>query len=321
MESELFSVIVPARNGHRHLEKLLFAIQSQVEHVREVIVVDCSDDLKYRDKFWSELAVVPTLGKKLIIAKVPPCLPGAARNYGISIATGDWVSFLDCKSLPCEHYFASLSGFINRSQVDAVFGKCIFSTDHDGIAFSTCALTYGYGSEHSVLPTLSLRTSRLRSIRPFREDLRACEDLIFIKEIYDNLSTSCSIDAKTYYRNFPETLCEVYAKWELYGYYQALAGYGLQPFALAVIFHICLFACLVYGLEFFLILFVSCIFVRSYSVALFRSKVWLPVVLNARQPILLPLVAFFMDAGKITGFLRFYTKKLYNRYISRHIAI
>ena len=81
-----FSVIIPAHNSEKYIEKALKSVRRQTYKDYELIVIcdDCTDKtyevaLKYADKVRAV-----TFGRD-----------GLTRNAGIDIAEGDWILFMD----------------------------------------------------------------------------------------------------------------------------------------------------------------------------------------------------------------------------------
>jgi glycosyltransferase involved in cell wall biosynthesis len=100
------SVIIPAYNAENYIERTLNSIINQSFQAYEIIVIDDgSTDNTYKivkEKF-------PSI--KLFWQKNQG--PSAARNYGIRIAAGDWITFLDADDeyMPdlLENYFKILN--------------------------------------------------------------------------------------------------------------------------------------------------------------------------------------------------------------------
>ncbi len=87
------SVIIPAHNAQLTIDRALKSVVDQTILPREVIVVDDgSTDNTYRvAKEWLDRMH----GINLVVLRQANAGPGAARNYGISIATSKHVAFLD----------------------------------------------------------------------------------------------------------------------------------------------------------------------------------------------------------------------------------
>lgn len=86
--SDLVSVIIPAFNAENFVKSAIESALSQREHVAEIIVVDDGST-----DFTAD--VVAGFSDKVIYRRQSNAGPAAARNWGASFATGDWIAFLD----------------------------------------------------------------------------------------------------------------------------------------------------------------------------------------------------------------------------------
>ena len=80
------SVIIPVYNVQKYIKKTLESIQSQTKKVFEIIVVDDGSTDQ-------TLEIVKKYPVRIFQQKNQG--PSAARNYGASQATGEWLAFLD----------------------------------------------------------------------------------------------------------------------------------------------------------------------------------------------------------------------------------
>lgn len=88
MDTSTVSVVIPAYNAGRFIRDALESVFRQTYPVSEIIVVDdgSTDDTIGKIKSFS--------GKVVCISQ-SNAGPGAARNRGVSTATGEWIAFLD----------------------------------------------------------------------------------------------------------------------------------------------------------------------------------------------------------------------------------
>jgi glycosyltransferase involved in cell wall biosynthesis len=86
------SVVIPCYNGEDYLPEALESVRLQTIPVREIIVVDDGSRIPVRAPAGWE-------GPPLRIVRTPNRGQAAARNLGISLATGSYIAFLDADDL------------------------------------------------------------------------------------------------------------------------------------------------------------------------------------------------------------------------------
>jgi len=97
MQGPFISVVIPTYNSENFIIKTLETVFSQTYNNYEVIVSDDGSTDNTVGVVKSFFLKYPSRNKTLLINKHEG--PGAARNKGIEIASGDWVSFLDSDDL------------------------------------------------------------------------------------------------------------------------------------------------------------------------------------------------------------------------------
>ncbi|RCV91016.1 glycosyltransferase family 2 protein [Billgrantia montanilacus] len=114
-----FSVIIPVYNGEMYLKYCLDSILLAAKnHAVEVIVIDDGSTdssagiaQKYSESFESFLFI--TQNNKG---------PSAARNVGLGVANGEYVTFVDCDDIVFNNYFFCLENACRKNPDIIVFG-------------------------------------------------------------------------------------------------------------------------------------------------------------------------------------------------------
>ncbi|HTY26118.1 MAG TPA: glycosyltransferase family A protein [Desulfomonilaceae bacterium] len=112
----LVSVIIPAYNCERYIEEAIHSVLAQTYTSTEIIVIDDGSTdatadavMKYRPLIKYEFET--NRG------------PDSARNYGIDLAEGSFLAFLDADDLWVRDKLElQLDAFANDTKLDAVFG-------------------------------------------------------------------------------------------------------------------------------------------------------------------------------------------------------
>ncbi|MCH5225119.1 MAG: glycosyltransferase family 2 protein [Muribaculaceae bacterium] len=121
MEENLISVIVPVFNTERYLSQCLDSILSQSHRRVEVIVInDGSTDfsleiaLKYAEK-----------DDRVVVYSNENGGPSKARNRGLEVATGDFITFVDSDDLLLPDALEIMLEVLKENDADIVEGKSV----------------------------------------------------------------------------------------------------------------------------------------------------------------------------------------------------
>lgn len=210
------AIVIPILNEAESLPTLLTGIQAQTLLPQEIIFVDAgSTDASSHiiQQWWQENAWSDAQCR---ILSAPGGLPGAGRNKGIQAAQTEWIAFLDGGIRPEKNWLDQLYQYAQRHTASAVFGVCEF-TATGIIPRAICALSYGYGAVHAVVPASLFRRELFFSkVGFFREDLRAAEDILWMRQL-EKVTGPLQIcaQAKVHYTFFPETFKQIAKKWYL----------------------------------------------------------------------------------------------------------
>ena len=122
-EAPNVSVVIPAYNASRSIERAVASVQLQTERNLEIIVVDdCSSD--------NTAEIVLSLASRdprVRLARLPQNGgPSAARNKGIDEARGRWLAILDADDVYKPERLQRLIGFAEQHGLDMVGDDIIY---------------------------------------------------------------------------------------------------------------------------------------------------------------------------------------------------
>ena len=107
----LISVIIPAFNAEKSIERAVFSVLQQTYAAVEIIIIDdCSTDCTF--EILEDLKG-KTSSLRLIRHRANSGV-SASRNSGLEIATGDWITFLDADDYLQNNYIEMVSPYLNR---------------------------------------------------------------------------------------------------------------------------------------------------------------------------------------------------------------
>lgn len=126
---KVISIICPVRNMSgrlQNLEKWMHEL-SQNPRVEVVIVLDCSED-----NTENELRGICKRYPSTILIQGSYGNPGSARNAGLEVCTGNWVSFWDCDDQPNTNEYLKLIQQIEKINPEISFGRYRILNENSG---------------------------------------------------------------------------------------------------------------------------------------------------------------------------------------------
>ena len=213
MMGEKISVIVPVYNVEAYLERCVESILQQTyAHFELILINDGSTDSS--GQICDHLA---SQYENIKVYHIENAGVSNARNMGIQLATGSWVTFIDSDDFVTQDYLATLASAVEGVNV----GFVIASLHHikNGIVTdipSHSGKTELWSTEETMKELLmTTRTSFFPVAKLFKRDLLAdekfntnyhlAEDALFLTELL--LKTRCSsvfIDKPVYYYDHRE---------------------------------------------------------------------------------------------------------------------
>lgn len=119
MRSPKISIIVPVFNSAAYLEASLCCLLNQSESSIEVIAVNDGST----DASASILANFSALDSRLLVVNQENQGVSAARNHGLSRATGEWIAFLDADDWMAATALATWLKYAEAQNCDLVIGN------------------------------------------------------------------------------------------------------------------------------------------------------------------------------------------------------
>ena len=164
------ALIIPVQNDKKNLKKLLLTVNDQSCRPSEIVIVDSSTDDEVKgfvEQHSDTLSINYHYEKK--------AYPGRARNIGANLASGEWIAFLDCKTVPDREWLERYQHLAEAYHADAVFGVTQFdATTPFQEAFR--AATYGRIG-HQTVPGTLIKRRVFTDSGGFLEHVRMGEDI------------------------------------------------------------------------------------------------------------------------------------------------
>jgi len=179
--SPFFSIVIPVYNRARELGEAIRSVLDQREQDFEIVVVDdgSSDD--------PESVVEGFNDPRILFLRQSNRGGGAARNAGIDLARGRFVTFLDSDDVYLPNHLANMRALLEESENTVGYARMIVDRGHGrtllkpprairpGEAMADYLLR-----DRGFVPTITLAVERELAGRVrYDEDLRAAEDTDF----------------------------------------------------------------------------------------------------------------------------------------------
>jgi hypothetical protein len=209
------TLVIPVLNEAESLPELLQALKAQTHRPSEIIFSDAGStdgSLALIENWWRREAWEDAVCSML---SLPGAMPGAGRNAGVRVARYDWIAFMDGGITPASDWLEQLCLHAQATRVPAVFGVCHFSAQAP-FAKAVCALSYGHGAVHPVIPASLFARRVFAEIGEFPVHLRAGEDLVWMAALQARYGARevCPA-ARVSYTHFPTGWRQALRKWRV----------------------------------------------------------------------------------------------------------
>lgn len=203
--SEIVSVIIPVYNAERHLSKCIGSITGQTHSQLDVIVIDDGST----DRSSDIAQAFADRDPRVRYLRQPNAGVSAARNAGLEIARGDYVSFVDADDWLEPDTFAKLVHEMLHHNAD--FVVCDYFVDHDSSSRIRAVKDRFYGEQdtaggietilgtHNRFAWSRLFARDLIGTIRFRTDLHWGEDTVFVIEVAKRARSSFFLNQALYH--------------------------------------------------------------------------------------------------------------------------
>jgi len=166
----MISVVLPTHNFLNSTKNVLDALSKQSLKPFEVIIIDSSpsDDIQ-------TLVNCYDADLNLIYTKVQKAYPGEARNIGVNKSSGQYIAFLDSKTIPKPDWISNAMQKINEENLDLEFGSTNYLANSKLQKILQGSI---YGKKPvETTPGTIISADAMKQIGNFIEGVRASDDL------------------------------------------------------------------------------------------------------------------------------------------------
>jgi len=209
------SVVIPTRNDSQLLGKILTKINNLTLLPKEIVIIDSSTNDGAKNIIEEYDDSIP-----VTYQFVEKAYPGKARNAGVELVTGDWIAFLDSKTIPDKDWLERYQHLVQAYHVDAVFGVTQFDAKSP-FQKALRAATYGKIGHHTVPGTLIKKKVFIDS-GGFLEHVRMGEDIEWRERLIKNgLNIHRPEETVVTYTGLPTNLSSTLKKYLISAYHTA----------------------------------------------------------------------------------------------------
>lgn len=332
------SVIITYHNESHTIETTLELLASQTFRPQEILLINShsTDDSFNVVQNWIDKNAHMYPVTVLNIDEGTK-VPGSSMNVGIKHATGDVLAFMDCGLLFESDWLQRQMEYMIASNCDIVSGLCYFA----GISLlDKCAIgqTYGYQRLRATLPSSLVKRQVFDKTGFFLENRRAGHDVDWVNKLTEQkICREINANVRIRYNgiNYAKSLKDVFSKTilysenavGLYGYYNHhVYGFFLLLVAFLYFIKIRFFRPWPYNeyiplahidrlwqylnTQTALTIVFLYVVTRGYAIPYLKSR---NVRLFKEHPlsfILLPVIGFIIDLGKVIGYIKGWSRYL-----------
>lgn len=121
----LISVVVPVYNTEKFLKKCITSIQTQTYHNLEIILIDDGST----DRSGQIVNEFAEKDKRIIVVHKQNGGESNARNIGLKMATGEYITFCDCDDWIDKDMYESMMGILVDGNIDMVAVSWYYDTN------------------------------------------------------------------------------------------------------------------------------------------------------------------------------------------------
>ena len=185
----LISIIIPCYNVEQYIQECIDSAVNQTYKNIEIICVDNNST----DNTWNFLIQLKEKYSQLILERELKAGASAARNMGLSIASGEWIQFLDADDLLLETKIEHQVRLINSKSEGFIAGawrrREINGTEHDIIQLNPDIFVAVFKSQSGNTCSNLWNKKDLIKLGGWNEDLKSSQEADLMMRIsLDNKS-------------------------------------------------------------------------------------------------------------------------------------
>ena len=208
------SIVIPVFNDFEYFEKLITSIVNQSYLPYEIIVIDSSHYDKIDNYIESTNFPFKLIYKRFYSKNYFSRLkPGKARNIGYNYSTGDYLIFLDTKTIPQNNWLELNINYLIEKKAELILGLTKFTYNN---YFTKITLYSTFGNE--LIETLpgTIISRNIFEKNKFIEEVRSGEDLEWKERMQQNYKNYIVNKIPLKYSSLPKNIYLLMKKYFIY---------------------------------------------------------------------------------------------------------
>tara|TARA_B110000438_G_scaffold177881_1_gene169986 strand:+ start:27906 stop:29105 length:1200 start_codon:yes stop_codon:yes gene_type:complete len=219
------SIIIPIFNDASYLKEALFNIDfKNIEGKVELILIDSSNDDSASSVVSEFRSKNPLI--EVIYRRIEPSFAGRSMNEGIKLSSGQFLCFLDTKTIPVEGWPNDHLRILKYSNVEVVFGTTQYEADTN---FQKLLKATSYGNIlHESVPGSVMKKAVFKSTGLFSPNLRSSYDIEWKNKVKKFSSFKTPNFRTILYSKLPKSFFDAAKKYFIYSLHTAKADVQLS---------------------------------------------------------------------------------------------
>lgn len=204
MQNDLISIVVPVYNVEAYIERCVQSLVSQTYSDYEILLInDGSTDSS--GEICEKLA--KRYNKIKVFHKINGGL-GAARNYGIERAEGEFICFVDSDDMVVSNYLETMITEMKKTKADIVICGYIYQTGNKKVYYKNTSKTI---EVKEIIPEIAkgnpiynfawnklYKMKYIQKMEKLFEDRHSAEDMYFNCIYYNVINNICIVEQELY---------------------------------------------------------------------------------------------------------------------------
>jgi len=321
------SVIISYYNESGTIEKTLDLLAAQTFRPKEVLLINSSstDNSSQVIRKWADRN---STRNNMVVRNINEGtnVPGSSMNVGIRNASCDLLAFMDCGLYFNPHWLESQMNYMLAHNSDVVLGLCLFGGT-SLLDKSSIAQTSGYMRKRPTVPSSLVKKKVFERTGLFQENKRSGHDVDWVRKLKrENIRkyVNESVVIKYMEGNYGKSIKDIFLKTiryaestiALYKYYNHhIYGIFLTLSILYIIKlvffrpwpyneYIPLYHIDKYWSEIIILFILFYVALRGYIIPFLKSRNLNIFYEHPASIIILPIVGFIIDVGRIIGYVK-----------------